>query len=244
MATDRTPYRSAPVSGTIVLRVGQSRVAVVGGALLAVALTLGSAWTWAGESIVHRPFYVPTEEHDGCIPRLRLVSNATPLREVRFCDLADAVEASDSPSAAELKRESPVSRLAAPLCSPDHRGAQAPLEVRLARVVSRGRLLLFVMALIALLASPLLTQRATVTLDESARRIRIARSLPWRKETVERPLGSLRRAAVVTGWLSTCAQLEFENGETLEVAAPTLGDGGQAALVTAVTRFVERAAEG
>ena len=105
----------------------------------------------------------------------------------------------------------------------------------------RGAVFLIVMGLVALVGPRIMTERATLTLDEGDKRVRLVRSR-FGVERVTRPLEDLTKAVLVTdkltrGW-GTRAQLVFLNGERIDVAAPTNGDAGHAVLVARVNEFL------
>jgi hypothetical protein len=100
------------------------------------------------------------------------------------------------------------------------------------------QVLLLILAFGASVGPRLLAQRATVTLDERLRGVRIERRRLWTRDSAVRPLARLKEAVLVRDGWSTSAKLVFEDGERLDVVPPTVGDVGHAKLVSEVNEFI------
>jgi hypothetical protein len=101
-----------------------------------------------------------------------------------------------------------------------------------------GPVFFLLLALVAFAGPPLLTERATVRIDEGADKLTVARSRLWHGEVLERPLSTLTGAVLVVKGGMRSLQLVFRSGETLDVAAPTHGDGGHAKLAKEIGAFI------
>jgi hypothetical protein len=109
--------------------------------------------------------------------------------------------------------------------------------VALEMPIRKASLFLLVMAVVAFLGPQLMTERATVTLDEREGKMRLARRRFGMTDRAQRPLGELKEAVLVQRGWETSAQLVFAGGERLDLAAPTNGDAGHAKLVKLVNEF-------
>jgi len=119
-----------------------------------------------------------------------------------------------------------------------HEGSWDARVVGLDMPLRKGVVFLLLMALIAVAGPRIATDRATLTLDERERQVRLTRSRFGLVDKTQRPLEELREAVLVQHGWETSAQLVFKGGERLDVAAPTHGDGGHAKLVAAVNAFL------
>jgi hypothetical protein len=169
---------------------------------------------------------------------MRLVSDTTPLGQMPMCSLVGATVAPDEARGVKGGEESPVSWVATRWCGADGRRGSPPVEVRLASLLGRGRGLFLFLAAVALLAPWLLTERATLRIDEGAGRAYLVRRALWRRKREEWPIERLRGAEVVRSGLSVSVRLRLDGGETADVAWPTWGDGGHAAFASQVNELL------
>jgi hypothetical protein len=99
-------------------------------------------------------------------------------------------------------------------------------------------MLFFVMALVAFAGPRLAPESATLTLGERDERVIISRRRFGMTDCVSRPLGTLREAVVLKREEGRAVQLVFEDGERIEVAAPTRDDTAQVTLARSVNDFI------
>jgi hypothetical protein len=205
-------YRTAPPPRTLVVRLGYAWRTTIISAVLALSFLAAAGVSWFSHSTVdirHNKWV-----GSACAPEVEQTRETVPVTAVTF------------------------------IASVRHTGSWDSRVVATDLSPRRGAIFLVVMALVAFIGPRIMTEHATLTLDEGDRRVRLVRNR-FGVERVSRPLEDLVEAVLVTdeafrltrGW-GTRAQLVFHGGERIDVAAPTNGDAGQAALVAKVNEFL------